>query len=183
VQLFEGTTKKGNTFYMRYPLPSDAEQYLHFINTLSQEETFITQQGEQWTLEQEKEYLTFLLQKINDKRRVVLFAFINNQLVGNVSITMMDNVEKHVGDLTIEVSKEYRGEGIGTTLMELVLKEVKEQIPQIQMVTLGLFGNNDIAFSMYKKMGFEEYGRLPKGIVHKDSFVDHILMYKMLDKE
>lgn len=31
---------------------------------------------------------------------------------------------------------------------------------------------------MYKQFGFTEYGRLPRGYLHRDQFVDQILMYK-----
>ena len=61
--------------------------------------------------------------------------------------------------------------------MEAVLKEAKK-LKGLKIIDLGVFGNNPVARNLYKKMGFIEYGNLPKGILHKDKLVDHIYMYK-----
>lgn len=90
---------------------------------------------------------------------------------------MKDKAEKHVGTFGITMAKDFRNKGIGTTLMELVLEEAKK-LKDLKIITLGVFGNNPIAKNLYKKLGFVEYGYLPKGIVHKGKFVDHIYMYK-----
>jgi len=43
---------------------------------------------------------------------------------------------------------------------------------------LEVYGTNKVAQSLYQKMNFVEYGRLPSGIVRNNSFEDTILMYK-----
>lgn len=40
-------------------------------------------------------------------------------------------------------------------------------MPQLRIVTLGIFDSNLIAKSMYEKFGFKEHGRLPKGVLYK----------------
>jgi ribosomal protein S18 acetylase RimI-like enzyme len=95
-------------------------------------------------------------------------------------INLKDKIESHVGVFGITVAKEFRNQGIGKLLMNLVFKEAQKKIPSLKIVTLGVFANNPIAKEMYKKFGFVEYGKLPKGLVHKNQFIDHVFMFKKL---
>ena len=62
--------------------------------------------------------------------------------------------------------------------MTKVIEEAKKRLKGLRIIRLSVFGNNPIAQKLYKKMGFSEYGKLPKGLLHKDAFIDHIYMYK-----
>lgn len=176
--VFEGLSNKDNKITIRYPAKDDAEQMCDYINTLSKEQTFIRFQGEEVSLGDETKYLNSQLERIIKKQTVSLLAFCNNKLIGISSIDMKDKTESHEGVLSISIAKEYRGERIGKKFMQLVLEEAEKNIPQLRIVTLGVFGDNPFAKSMYEKFGFQEYGRLPEGVRHKGQFVDHIYMYK-----
>src|SRR3990167_919713 len=156
--VFEGLSDKGNKIIIRYPIKDDAEQMRDYLNTLSKEQTFIRFQGEQVTLGHERKYLNRQLKRIIKKTTVELFVFCNNKLIG------------------ISLSKEYRGEGIGKIFMKMVLEEAERHMSQLRIITLGVFGGNELARSMYEKFGFKEYGRLPKGILRKGKYIDHIYM-------
>lgn len=60
----------GREIIFRYPEMGDAQSMLDYINTLSKEKTFIRFQGEQLSLEYEKERLTGLLKKIENKMAI-----------------------------------------------------------------------------------------------------------------
>ena len=64
-------------------------------------------------------------------------------------------------------------------MMKITLAEGKK-LPSLQMVTLGVYANNPRAIHLYKKLGFKNYGTVPKAIHHKGKYVDEILMYKNL---
>lgn len=176
--VFEGKTKKGTEILVRYPEIDDVEEMMNFINELSKEKTFIRYQGEQETLESETKYLKSRLEDIQNKKAVHLLAFSGNKLIASTEIHLQDKTEKHVGVFGISVIKDYRGEGLGKILMELVLKETKENIPGIKIVSLKVYSTNEIGRYLYKKLGFVEYGTLPNGIVRGDKFEDEIMMYK-----
>lgn len=176
--VYQGKTKKGREIIIRYPEAGDLEELLRFINKLSLEKTFIRNQGEQETLESESKWLEERLKQIENKKTVHLLVFNDNKLIGATEIHMMDKTEKHIGIFGISVAKDFRGEGLGKLLMELILKEAKEKLPDIKIVTLGVYSTNDIARSLYKKMGFIEYGMLPEGIARSGKFEDEFLMYK-----
>ncbi len=64
--------------------------------------------------------------------------------------------------------------------MELTLAEAKNNIANIRIISLGVFGSNSLAINMYKKFGFKEFGRLPEGVFRKGEYDDHVYMYKSI---
>lgn len=172
------TLKKGKEIVFRYPQREDAPFMRDYINTLSKEETFISFQGEQLTLDEEQERLDKLLEKINNKTAVQILVFCGSNLIGISDLVMRDKAEKHVGSFGITLAKEFRGLGIGEKLMQYVLSLAIENIPQLKIIVLGCFRDNPIAQRLYKKMGFKQFGFLPKGLMHQGHLDDHLYLYK-----
>lgn len=171
-------TKSGKTVSFRYPTIKDAKILMEYINKISAEKSFILLQGEQQTLEEEQQWLKSKIESISKNECVFILAFIDDKLVASSEITLKPLARKHVGSFGITVSIDYRGEGIGKILMDLVIKESIKNIKDLKIIELEVFSNNPIAQELYKKIGFIEFGRLPEGIKHKESFIDAILMYK-----
>lgn len=178
--VYQGTSKKGNKFIIRYPVTSDVRAMWEYINKISKEKTFIMFQGEEISLEYETEYLGKQLQKIDKNQSVQLLVFIGDKLVGVAGIEMRDRATSHEGVFGITIDKDFRGEGIGKKLMEAIMKETKERIPKLRIVSLGVFGDNPRACKIYESFGFVKSGRLPKGILHNGKYVDHVYMYKTI---
>jgi len=179
-QVYQGKTKKGNEISIRYPLSTDLKSLFSYINTLSEEQTFIRFQGEQVSLAEEKKYLDSQMEKIAKREAVKLLVFHGEELIGVADIVMLDRIESHIGSFGITIAKGYRNEGIGKLLMKLALDEALKNLPQLKIVKLGIFEGNDIAYKMYKRFGFKEYGKLPKGVKFRGGFIDHIYMYKQV---
>jgi RimJ/RimL family protein N-acetyltransferase len=176
--VYQGKTKKGKDIIIRYPQLGDEAEMLKFINQISDERTFVRYQGEHETLESEVKYLGSVLDAIKNHKEVRLLVFSNDQLIASTDIHLLDKTEKHIGIFGIILNKDFRGEGLGTLLMELILKEAEKEIPDLKIVTLEVYSTNLIAQGLYKKMGFVQYGLLPKGIYRAGTFEDAILMYK-----
>ncbi len=176
--VYQGKSKSGKDLMFRYPIDKDLQMLRNYINTLSREKTFIIFQGEQVSLEEERKYLDSQLKAIIEDRAVQLLAFSEEILVGNTQINLQTKAIKHIGVFGISLAKEFRGEGIGTLLMEKLIEEAKQHLKGLKIITLECFGNNKIAKKLYEKMGFIKYGNLPKGIIYKDTPVDHIYMFK-----
>lgn len=177
--VYKGKTEKGLEVLVRYPQKSDLQQLTDYINTLSKEKTFIIYQGEQKTLKQEKKFLDDVLKSIKKRQGVFLIAFVEKKIAGATDIRVNDKkIWKHVGELGLSVAKEYRKQGIGKLLIKTVLDEAKNKIPGLKIINLGVFSINIPAQNLYKKLGFIEYGRLPKAFLYKGKYEDDILMYK-----
>ena len=80
----------------------------------------------------------------------------------------------------MSISENYRGMGIGKTLIKTLL-DWAENHPLIEKVSLGVFSTNHRAISLYKSMGFIEEGRKVKEIkINENKYVDDIIMYKFV---
>jgi len=180
--VFTGQSKQNKIITIRYVEDTDAEALCQYINILSQERTFMRFQGEQVTLEDEIAYVTQQVELIQQKRAVRLLALCDTTIIGSAGITMKNMIERHVGVFGISIAQGYRGEGIGRLLMDAVLKEAEEHIPELRIVVLDVFSDNAPAIAMYEKSGFVVYGRLPMGFLHGDVFVDNVRMYKNVQR-
>ena len=178
--IYTGKSGHGNEFIIRYPQKKDAKLMWEYINTISKERTFISFQGEEISIEDETEFLNSQLEKISKNKAVLLLVFSNDEVIGISGINMSQRIEKHIGIFGISLAKDFRAQGIGTKLMELVFEEAENNLHGLEIVTLGVFDNNPIAKEMYERFGFLEYGNLPKGIILENGYQDHIFMYKTI---
>lgn len=176
--VFTGKTTKGVSVTLRYPKEGDLVDLLNYINTLSKEKTFVSFQGEQQTLEEERKYLDEQLKRIGNAQTIQLLAFSQDRLIGVASIDLSERVSKHVGNFGISVAKDFRGQGVGSLLIENILKGAKRYLPNLKIITLSVFANNPVATEMYQKFGFRQYGKLPKAILHRGRLIDRIYMYR-----
>jgi len=176
--IYTTKTKTGKTISFRYPTINDVQILTSFINKASKEKTFIRFQGEQQSLEEEKKWLESTIKNIDNKEEVYLMAFIDNELAGTGNVKQEKFTRKHLGLFGIVVDSNFRGEGVGETLMKLVISEAIKNIKGLKIINLECFATNFIAQNLYKKMGFIEYGRFPGASKHKGKFIDEILMYK-----
>jgi L-phenylalanine/L-methionine N-acetyltransferase len=87
-------------------------------------------------------------------------------------------VNHHVGTFAIAISTEYRGEGLGSTIIDLLFQYAKENLSSLKIVELKVFANNERAQHVYRKLGFKEYGRLPQGVFYQGEYIDEIFMYR-----
>jgi RimJ/RimL family protein N-acetyltransferase len=176
--VYQGTSKKGKNLLIRSIQQGDAEQMMEYINTLSQEQTFIRFQGETLSLEEEQKYLDGQLKRLERHEVVQLLTFCDGKLIGNSGIDMQDKIHSHMGVFGISIARDYRGEGIGKLLMQCVLQEAIKHIPSLRIVVLNAFASNPQALGMYKKFGFVGFGMLPKGIFYKGEYEDYVYLYK-----
>ena len=175
---FETTTHKGLAVTLRGPRIDDVAILCGFINTLSRERTYLVIQDVEISLEAEQQYVERMLKQIEQRQRVQVLAFAGNQLIGNTEITLSDGAADHVGELGIAVAQPYRGQGVGEVLMRAVHDEAVARLPGLKLVTLTVFGNNPAAISLYRKLGYTEYGRLPGGFRHRDQYVERVYMVR-----
>lgn len=86
---------------------------------------------------------------------ICFVAEVRDKIVGAVWVRVMNDyghIEEGVPSFAISLYKEYRGRGIGTKLMERMLKEIKER--GYTKTSLAVQKAN-YAVRMYQKVGFE----------------------------
>lgn len=174
------TTKKGRVVEIVEPTMELLDEILEFVNKLAQEDTFLSfHPGKMITRGEEEKWLQGQIKAIRDGSILLYWAIYNGEIVGAVDIRRGSSVrEWHVGTIGLMVDSIFRGEGLGKFLLQYILDRGKAA--GIRTAVLGLFSDNEIAHSLYAKIGFIEYGRLPDGFYRKKKFSDHVLMYKNL---
>lgn len=165
---------------IRYPLPGDEIPITKYINALSDERTFVSFQGEQETVESQKEFLEHKSYGVKNNKTVILIAFCGDEIAGVSEIELDKRTSRHIGILAIAIAKKYRGIGLGKILLEKTINESIEKLLGLEIIILGVFGRNTVAINMYKKFGFIEEGRLPNGVKLENGYDDHIFMYKVV---
>lgn len=175
--------KEGNKTIVRYPKWEDLNLLTCYINKLSEEDTFINLSGEKITKEEEAKFLADLFVSMEFLSKVFLCCFVKEKLVAICSIVRNERARKrgkHAGLFAITIAKEYRGQGIGYQLAKITIKEAKQKMTGLKIITLNVFHKNKIAQKLYEKLGFKQVGRIPKAILYKNKYIDKIIMYLKL---
>ncbi|MGE4062090.1 MAG: N-acetyltransferase family protein, partial [Rhodospirillaceae bacterium] len=80
---------------------------------------------------------------------------------------------KHCGDIGMTLLPEYREMGLGTKLLEGLIKKSRGKY---ETLVLWVFKKNKRARNLYKKMGFEPRGAVKRGVKLPSGFDDTLLM-------
>lgn len=87
-------------------------------------------------------------------------------------------VYKYVADLSVYVSREVRGKGIGTLLLDFIVKTAKKN--GFHKIVLSGFAFNTAAMALYRKFGFHDVGTYKEQGQLNGKWVDVVLMEKIL---
>lgn len=175
-------SKSGRQVVVRPLQQHDTAVLMEFMNEVSAEDTFLLVSGEEISHAQENQYVFNVLQHSAAGNMVKLLAFIDDVLVGTVDVRRMTENRKrslHVGEVGLIVRKNYRGDGIGDRLMQLIIQEAKK-LPNMRILRLWVFEPNYLAKRLYHRHGFELCGGVPEGIWYRDRYVKHELMCRKL---
>jgi RimJ/RimL family protein N-acetyltransferase len=178
-------SKSGKEIVLRFPRKDDLEDLLEYINELSREDTFLTFSGEVITRKEEELFLTDVLKDMKVHKQLFLMAYDGNRLAGVCGIEQDKSVRKralHIGIAGISLRKEYRGDGIGRTMFETLIK-IGCKYLLYKLLTLNVYSLNIKAQKLYESVGFKRYGVLPGGIYYKGDYIDKIQMYKVNKKD
>ena len=169
------TTPSGHHVTIRQAVGKDAERIIDLINNVGSEKKYIVIEQFSHSIEWEKKYIDNL-----DPRNIVyLVALVKRQIAGIISVERETYPKTmHTGTLGMIVSREYRREGIGSKLIEMVLKWSKSR--HIEKVNLQCFSTNLPAIALYKKFGFYEEARRKGQFKIGDEYIDEIMMAKWI---
>jgi RimJ/RimL family protein N-acetyltransferase len=167
----------GREVTLRAPQWSDLDDMLEVINSLIDEETYIINDTTV-TREAEVDWLARKLSSLENDQAIAVVAEVDGHFVGQTEITPMIGCSRHVGVLGIALKDGYRDAGIGTEL----LREAENQAPRLglEIITLDVFAPNARGRHLYEKIGYNQVGRLPRGVKWGGDYVDSIIMSKVL---
>jgi len=172
------TTKKGREITVRVVDKDDAQKLMDFINPIFSEDAFLMRGPKDLVknVKEQQKYVNNQIKKLKKKEGVLLLAIYENKIIGSTDLRRMVYRQKHMGELGIAISADFREEGLGKKLLELV--EIQAKLLGLKALFLYCFANNGRALHIYEKIGFKKAGMLPKAYEYKGDFIDSITMCK-----
>lgn len=172
--------KNGMTCVIRRPEAADAEELLRYQKETSGETPYLVTGAEDidWTAERQ-------LRRIElwnaDPDRLRLVAEVDGALAG-AAIVYGAGVQsrlRHRCSVDITLYQRFCGMGVGTLLLGELLSAAKAA--GYEQAELDVVSANAPAIALYRKLGFEAVGTIPRAMKYRDgSYADFLLMTKSL---
>lgn len=153
-------------------------QLIEFYQRLTEEDTMINRY-DNINPQEEKQKLELKIKEIETGNGIHFWAVDQNKIIGVCGISRKGGRSWHVGNVGLMIDRDFRREGIGRHLMEIILEKAKNI--KLKIAILDLFAINKPAKKLYLKMGFRKYGCLPNGFYYQNKFIDKIEMFKNLE--
>lgn len=127
-------------------------------------------------VEQERAYL---VQKAESPAEIEICAVLQGQIVGTAGIGAVGRKDKvkHRATLGIGVEKSHWGKGIGRALIEACIA-CAGSAGYLQL-ELEIVCENHAAVSLYESVGFQEYGRNPRGFRSRNSGWQELILMRL----
>lgn len=174
----EVTLKDGRECILRNGTEDDAREVLDIFNLTHDETDYLLTYPDEsgFTAEQES---AFLKAKTESDNEIEIVAVIDGRIAGTAGIDAVGNKykTKHRAEFGIGIAKEFWGLGIGRALTEACIECAKEA--GYTQLELDVVSDNASAISLYKKIGFAEYGRNPKGFNSRISGYQELVYMKL----
>lgn len=175
ITLREKKLKNGQQLILRKPVVEDAESMIEYLNAVGGESDNLLFGKDEFhlTVEQEMEHIKRIS---SDPNTLMILGTINGVIVSVAQISSPNRKRiAHNSELSISVKKDYWGNGIGSVVMEELIRFAKEN-SVIRNISLGVKASNKNAIKMYEKFGFIKVGTHKRCFNVNGDFDDEILM-------
>ena len=154
--------KNGVELLVRNAVASDARALRDIMQRTHAETDYLLSYPDEQSLDDEQEARSLAETERSDNE-VELVAVVDGWIVGSAGVTTVGGRRKvlHRARFGISVLQEYWELGIGRVLMETCIGcALRAGYTQLE---LEVVADNERALSLYRRAGFEEYGRNPRG--------------------
>lgn len=170
--------KDGRTCVLRNAQAKDSEAVLYVSKKTHEETDFMLAYPDEGKTDIKGEE-EFLEKRKDSKKALMLCAVVDNKIVATCGFDSVGNFEKisHRAEFGIGVLKDYWNLGIGRSMTEASI-ECAKKCGYVQL-ELDVVSNNKSAYSLYKSLGFTEYGRNPKGFKSRYTGWQELVLMKL----
>ena len=154
--------KDGVELLVRNAVASDARALRETMQRTHAQTDYLLSYPDEQNADDEQEARSLVETECSDNE-VELVAVVDGKIVGSAGITAVGSRRKvaHRARFGISVLQEHWGMGIGRALMDASV-DCARQAGYTQL-ELEVVADNGRAVSLYRRAGFEEYGRNPRG--------------------
>mgnify|MGYP004661862725 FL=1 len=172
------TLKNGMECRLRNGTENDGQAVLDVFNLTHGETDYLLSYPDEnsFTAEQESQ---FLKEKTESKNEIEIVAEVNDKIAGSAGIDAIGSSCKvrHRAEFGINIAKEFWRMGIGHALTEACIECAKSA--GYTQLELNVVADNVRAVEMYKKLGFVEFGRNPKGFNSRTSGFQELVYMRL----
>ena len=156
------TLKNGKEALIRNGEGADGAIVFEVFNRTHEETDYLLTYPDENSYDPEQE-AQFLDNKTNSPDETELIAIVDGKVVGTAGISAVGKKYKvkHRAEFGISLLREYWGLGLGKALTKACIQCAKEA--GYDQLELSVVAENDRALSLYRSMGFVEFGRNPIG--------------------
>ncbi len=166
--------KNGKKALIRNADKGDGDAVFELFNLSHAETDYLLSYPDENSFDAEQE-AKFLEEKTNSPDEAELIAVIDGKIAATAGFEAVGKKYKvkHRAEFGISVLKEYWGLGIGRALTLACIECAKKA--GYKQLELNVVGDNERAVSLYKSLGFVEFGRNPKGFNSRISGYQELL--------
>ena len=170
--------KNGKEALIRNADAADGPAVYDVFNLTHAETDYLLSYPDENSFDSEQE-ARFLEEKTKSPNEAQLIAIVDGKVAGMAGIDAVGNKYKvkHRAELGISILKKYWGLGLGKALIKACIQCAKEA--GYEQLELSAAAENERAISLYQSLGFEEYGRNPRGFKSRISGYQE-LVYMLL---
>ena len=152
----------GVELLVRNAVASDARALRDIMQRTHAETDYLLSYPDEQSVDDEQE-ARLLAETERSDNEVELVAVVDGKIVGSAGVTAVGSRRKvaHRARFGISVLQEYWGMGIGRVLMDACIDSARRA--GYSELELEVVADNERAVSLYRRAGFEEYGRNPRG--------------------
>ena len=170
--------KDGNTCLLRAADGGDAQEMLdYFLRAHGETDFLYTYPDENtFTTEQERTYLT---EKLASDREIEICALVDGKIVGSAGISSFGSKFKtrHRAEFGISVLRDFWHLGIGCALTEACIECARKA--GYAQLELDVLAENERAAALYRRLGFTEFGRNPKGFKSRYTGWQEVILMRL----
>ncbi len=166
----------GTELVFREPVKGDAKACMSFINSFVDERRSGILIDKKVTLKAEEKWLESQLSDTKARQIVMLLVELDGRVVGSCHVHRLPSKHRHRAVLGVALHKGIRGKGVGEALMRRTMDLALKRFRGIETLELSSFAYNERAQSLYKKLGFKEFGRVPRSAKEGDEYFDEVMM-------
>lgn len=170
--------KNGKEALLRNGEASDGKVVCENFNLTHSETDYLLTYPDENSLTTEEE-AKFLERKSESANEIEIVAFVDGKVAGTAGIDAVGTKykTKHRAEFGVSIAKEYWGLGLGRALTEACIKCAKEA--GYTQLELDVVSDNQNAVALYKKAGFAEFGRNPKGFKSRTGEYQELVLMRL----
>lgn len=153
---------------------SDSEDFVIFLNIVSDETNFLLSSSKERNLDIEKE--AKIIRNIKREKKSSMFiAEFEERIIGSCGLHFSKTPRiSHRADFGISILKDFWGKGIATRLTENIINHAK--IIGLKKIELTVRVDNERAIKLYNKFSFEIEGEIKNYFYLNDKYYNAYIM-------